>query len=568
MKRFVFFVFVSFSINAYSQFFDEAKYFIKFTDKNNSPYSISSPVEFLSQRAIDRRERYNIPIDETDLPVNQHYIDSVLQTGGMLLHRSKWFNAITISTADTSIVSNILDLHFVESVENTYPLFGSKKKPLDSISGTKNYETFLPFQENFFTANNSSETSMFDIKTLNYGYAYNQNTMIGIDYLHALGYIGEGMIIAVLDAGFYKVDELGVFDSLRADNRILGTKDYVMPNGNVYEEHTHGMAVLSIMAGNTPGMLIGTAPKASYWLLRSEDGATEYRIEEDNWVAAAEFADSLGADVFNTSLGYTVFNDTAQNYTYQDMDGNTARITIGSNIAASKGILVVSSAGNSGASPWKYISAPADGRKVLAVGAVDENKIYADFSSQGPSYDERVKPNVVAQGAETAVINSENNVSFSSGTSLSGPIIAGAIACLWQANPTFTNIEIMNAIEKSASLFPDSDSLYGYGIPNFAAANIILNRELKSTDEYPLILIYPVPFDSQVFIVFHSSKDQNIDIEIIDNLGKRIAIISNYFVIKGFNNISLTEIESVRKGVYHLRIITGEKSYSRKILKI
>jgi serine protease AprX len=542
------------------------KYRVEFKDKNNTTYSLSNPIDYLSNRAIQRRINQGIAIDSTDLPVNQTYINGVLSIGGTLLTKTKWFNAITIAVSDTTIIPAILALPYVAYVERTYPPFGRKtdKKQRPRFNIESYGDDFSLNYDNMLDAKFAQD--IFSIKTINYGAAYNQVNMIGVDYLHAIGFTGEGMVIAVLDAGFYDVDNLLVFDSLRSSGKILGTYDFVNPGGNVYTQNTHGMMVLSTMGANLPGQLVGTAPHASYWLLRTEDAPTEYRIEEDNWIAGAEFADSVGADIINSSLGYTEFYDPAQDYTYSDMDGNTARVTKGANMASSKGILVVNSAGNSGNSPWHYIGAPADGFDVLTIGAVDDNGIIADFSSRGPTFDGRTKPNVVAVGKGTQVVFSSGNIGPGNGTSFSGPIIAGAAACLWQAHPTLTNTQVKSFIEQSASKYPLYDTIYGYGIPNFAAAYVLVSRE--KVEEDPFILAYPNPFDDEVFIVFQSAMSQKVNVEIVDQRGKRISSKNNIQIEVGYNNISLDRLKGKSNGIYFLRIVTKNEVYVKRLMKM
>lgn len=552
------------SEGAYSQISLLAKYRIEFKNKNNTPYSISNPTAYLSPRAIQRRVNQGIAIDSTDIPVNQTYIDGVLQIGGICLTRSKWFNCITLALPDTTLIASIAALPYVNSVTRIYPQGGQKVRKTKRPNMQSADDELNMIQPNMLSAKTTNE--YFNIKAFNYGLGTNQATMIGIDYIHALGYSGQNMIIAILDAGFYMADSLAVFDSLWANNQILGTKDFVNPGNDVFDESTHGMAVLSIMGGNIPGQLVGTAPHAKYWLLRSEDGISEFRIEEDNWISAAEFADSAGADVINSSLGYTEFWDPSQNYTYADMNGNTARITKGANMATSKGIFVVNSAGNSGSSPWRYIGAPSDGFDVLGVAAVDENGYIASFSSHGPSSDGRVKPNVAAQGQSTAVVSSSGNITSGNGTSFSGPVVAGAVACLWQANPTLTNVQLKTFIEQSASLYPSWDTLYGYGIPNFAAAHVLVSQ--KEENEEPFILAYPNPFDDEIFIIFYSTSQQKISIEIVDNNGKKLTSREDIQLNTGYNNISLLQLKGKSQGMYFLRIITESETYVKKILKM
>ncbi|PCH67519.1 MAG: hypothetical protein COC01_05530, partial [Bacteroidetes bacterium] len=365
-------------ISSFSQdTFKYKKYWVHLTDKNSSSYSIHTPRQFLSPRAIARRSNQNIPIKVNDLPVSMLYIDSIKSSGVQIINRSKWFNAITIYVQDSSTLLNILNLCFVKKIA---PVGFSKRDP-----------------ENYLLEKTGKTHNFTDIKDEDYGLAFNQIEMLNGHMLHQAGYTGKGKLIAVLDAGFKNVDTIRAFDSVMTNNQIIATYNFVTGNDSVYNsKFSHGTSVLSTMASNWPGEIIGTAPQADYLLLISEDGESESIIEEDNWVAGAEFADSMGADILTTSLGYTVFNDASQNHTYSDMDGNTTRISVGSDIAASKGMLVVSAAGNKGGSSWNYIVAPADGDSVLSIGAVDVDRNYAAFSSVGPTFDGRIKPNVVS----------------------------------------------------------------------------------------------------------------------------------------------------------------------------
>ncbi len=318
--------------------------------------------------------------------------------------------------------------------------------------------------------------------------------------LHDMGYDGTGMTIAVLDAGFLHADTLRVFDSLWMNGQILGTKDFVSPQSpDIFGAHYHGAMVLSTMGGNWPGKMVGTAPHAHYWLLRSEDGGSEYLIEELNWVSAAEFADSVGADVINSSLGYTTFDNPSQNHTYADMDGNTTPITIGADMAVSKGMIVVNSAGNDGGSSWQYIDAPADGDSVFSIGAVTASGNYASFSSTGPTYDGRIKPNVVAQGSGSTIINPYNGlVSTGSGTSFSSPITAGMVACLWSAHPNKRTTQIMDAIQQSGSLAGNPNNQLGWGIPDYLAAHNLLSQPVTYNFSLHLKVFLGGPFNGSV----------------------------------------------------------------------
>lgn len=536
---------ICFTLSSFAQQ-DSIKYWIKLSDKNHNTFSVQNPQVFLSQEAIQRRLVQNIPIVENDLPVTQRYIDSILATGAKIHTRSKWLNAVTITTNDTAILKKVLNLPFVVNSQKVAKAKSDKK-----------------YSNNILLSDFQYSASKY---AFNYGPSYNQIQMLNGDVLHDLGYTGKGMIIAVIDAGFYRVDQLLAFIKLRDENRILSTWDFVDNEQNVYDDDTHGTSVLSTMAAFIPGLLIGTAPDASYILLRSEQAASELIIEEDNWIAAAEYADSAGADIINTSLGYSTFDDPSMDHTYADMDGNTTRITIAADIAASKGILVVNSAGNEGNSSWKYITAPADGDSVLAVGAVDSNGIYVTFSSIGPSFDGRVKPNVAAQGRHVVVttVGGDFPIQYVSGTSFASPILAGMAATLWSAHPEKKNMEIFNAIERSGNLYPDYNYFVGYGIPDFVYAHYILGGD-KFTNiedsEYPYI--FPNPFSEQFNLTFFN----NASIEIYDVLG-RLIFTQTYNYPAGRNyTVRVPEVQTLQSGVYFMRIESSGKTYVRKIVK-
>lgn len=531
------------------------KYWIQFTDKNNSSFSIAQPETFLSPRAIARRNKNKIAFQENDLPVNSFYIDSVLSTGVTLINKSKWFNAITISTADSTVLTKINSLSFVFTSQKIGKYirkdYGDiEYTPMDAS------KTVAPMLIN-------------QINTMDYGQSLNQIEMVNGECLHNDGFKGEGMVIAVLDAGFLNINTLPAFDSLWANRQILGTRDFVSGDSLVFEDNSHGMMVLSVMAANLPGKLIGTAPKANYWLLRTEDAGAEYIGEEDNWIAGAEFADSVGADIINTSLGYDTFDDASQNHTYADMNGNTARITIAADIAVSKGVLVVCSAGNEGNSKWKYISAPADGDSVLTVGAVDATRNYATFSSMGPSYDGRIKPDIAAQGQATVFASTSGDVQTGNGTSFSSPLIAGMMACLWQANPNSSAMELINVIQQSADQAAAPDFLKGYGVPNFCVANSLLSGiQPQEFTEDNLMKLFPIPCSNSLEFSFYSFLRQTITIDFFDIRGRSIKHEEKTLMNNSLNNYTITDLEGLDRGVYILNITSANKVYTRKVLKI
>jgi serine protease AprX len=521
------------------------KYFVRFTDKDNSPYSISDPLEYLSQRAIDRRADQGIPIHATDLPVNPQYLEGVEQAGADILNPSKWLNGVSVRADDPSIMEVIEGLPFVVSTtrisqSQTAAVKGQEK----SFFKNEIYDQAVP-------ANNFKSGSgiMYD-----YGLAFNQITMLNGDQMHDQGYRGQGLVIAVLDAGFIGTDTHPAFDSIWMNDQVLGTRDFVDGGEVTFTAHPHGTMVLGTMAANEPGEMIGTAPMASYWLLRSEDGGSEYIIEEYNWVTAAEFADSAGADIINSSLGYTTFNDPSQNHSYDDMDGNTTPITTGADFAASKGMLVVNSLGNDGNSSWYYLAAPSDGDSVMGVGAVDGNGNYASFSSHGPSADGRVKPNLAAQGSGVYTVDPWNTYTFSGGTSFSSPIMAGMSACLWQANPDMTNMEILSALQQSASQYTNPDDFLGYGIPDIMMANNILTIIDGPEGKNVEVAAYPNPFDDYIRIEVRT-LDAGLEksrVEVIDLAGK--VVISESF---DANKEKFLDTGRIPSGIYFMKVFGG-----------
>jgi hypothetical protein len=454
-------------------------YWVKLKDKKGTSFQVNHPEAFLSQRSIDRRLKQQIPIDDTDLPVSGVYLDSLKKLGLELVHTSKWLNGVTVRTSDTTLIKNVATLTFVEMVQLT--------KPANALKSAKS-----KFNE---------PEVRFDVSPADYGNAYSQLALSNGQYLHNKGFRGKGIQIGVLDAGFWHVNSITAFDSLRNSNRILGIRDFVDPKSNIYEQHTHGMSVLSTMGGNIPGTLVGTSPDASFYLFRSEDDNSEYPIEEDNWVAAAELADSVGVDVINSSLGYFEFDDPKMSHPYSDMNGHKTRVTQGANMAFQKGILVFTSAGNEGNTPWRHIIAPTDGENVISVGAVDKNGVRASFSSVGPAYGGAIKPNVAAVGWNTYLVTSSGVIGYSSGTSFSSPVLTGMGACLLQANPQASVKQLKLAIEQSASMYLAPDSLLGYGIPDFQKADQILkNTGVKTLEAGSSWVVSPNPVSDYIII--------------------------------------------------------------------
>lgn len=552
MKKFLSIYLVLFS--AIQVFAQSDKYVVYFTDKNGSPYSIANPSAYLSPRAIQRRAIQNIPIQTDDLPVNQTYINQVSALGVTVLNVSKWFNAISIQTADTNKLNSVKNLPFVVGTQVMNRQHKAKKEePISKFD----FETKLPSIVS--TANRTA--------SLNYGQAFNQIQMLGGDLLHDLGFQGQGMVIAVLDAGFTDVDNMIVFDSLRAGNQILGTRNFVEGGTFVYGFNSHGTSVLSTMGANIPGTFIGTAPKASYYLIRTEDVSSETPIEEFNWLSGVEYADSVGADVINSSLGYTTFDNPALNHTYADQNGHTNISARAASRCASKGIVVVVAAGNEGSSFFHYISSPADADSILAIGAVDGQGNYAGFSSTGPSYDGRIKPDVAAQGSGTTVAYPGGNIGGGSGTSFASPVTAGMVACLRQAQPSINYLQIIAGIKQSASQYANPDSLKGYGIPNFNLANLLISGiKVNDKTSYGLQNVFPNPFSNQLEFIYNSPENQDLQVQLVDLSGRIVFDATQKVYGRNFNLIQL-ESSAIAKGFYTLRVTGNQGKFEKKVVK-
>lgn len=485
-------------------------YRISLSDKNNSPYSISNPSVFLSQRALDKRARFNIAITEQDFPVNPQYIQQIkaIDANIQVLCTSKWMNTVTIYCPDSTKPATISALPFVTNVLPVadYDLQGMKKQ-------------LQTFENNYVSiVSNPAKDSMAD---LDYGEGYRQIALHNGHLLHKEGFLGNGMLIAVFDAGWAGVDTSIYFHPLFENGQILGTRDLIPGHSNVFNGHYHGTIVTSTMAILTEGTLVGTAPKANYFFIRSEHPVSEELIEEDFWAQAAEIADSLGADVVNSSLGYTTFRDFPQgDFTYEDMDGVTSIASRAATILGQKGVVVCASAGNEGTNPWYHIGHPADAFDILAVGAANVMGHIAGFSSRGPSYDGRVKPDITSVGVNTTCIWPDDRLGEADGTSLACPVAAGLCACLWQALPEKTASEIMQIVRESSSCYNNPNDSLGYGIPDFYAA--YQNHAHDGVPEHiiPTAHIFPNPCTNQFNI---SSREDNIDrVELFSIDGKLV----------------------------------------------
>jgi len=518
---------------------------VYFKDKPNAPFYLEHPLEMLSQRSIDRRTNQGIALDIQDVPVHQEYIDQISnQASIQIMAKSKWLNALHVRGSQ-SAVNSLLSLSFVERVDfadnaldnqTIMPKIAfTKKKPEKSVRTTR-------VQDNF-----------------SYGVSGNQIQMLNGHLLHQQDFTGSGKIIAVLDAGFPGVNTAQPFERLRNNNQILGGYNFVDRNEDFYSRGSHGTLVLSTMGGFRENQLVGTAPDASYYLFITEDVGSENPVEESYWVEAAETADSLGVDVINTSLGYFGYDNPNYSYTYADIDGNTSFIARAANVAFSRAMVVVASAGNSGASANPNIGTPADAENVLAIGAVDANEGYVAFSSVGPTADERIKPDVVAQGFQAVVSGVNGDITTASGTSFSGPIIAGMVASLWQALPWATNAQIVNFIKQSSDQFEFPDDNRGYGVPDFQLALSIAQLSVPETNNGKFSL-YPNPFGDRINVSFPVNST-NADMILYNGLGQTIV------KQKITSENTFINLENLASGLYFYKIISQGSSQSGKIVK-
>ena len=489
---------------------DATCYRIYLSDKNNTPYSIDNPSEYLSQRAIDKRERFNIPITEQDLPINPEYKQQILALHPRMqpLAVSKWMNTFTVYCPDSTVVPQILNLPFVDSIMavGAYILNDAPSAKIPEIQPSIVQNTLIPTKN-----------------SLDYGYGFGQIAFHNGHLLHEAGFLGEGMLIAVIDGGFYGIETISFFQEMVNDGRFYGhyslMPDFMDTWISGWSE-IHGTLVTSAIAANTSGELIGTAPAASYALIHTEWVGSEELVEEDFWANGAEIADSIGADVINSSLGYRSFPDFPQSdITYADMDGLNSIASRCATILGQKGVIVCIAAGNDGDNQYYHIGRPADAVDILCVGASTVDSVIAGFSSHGPSYDGRVKPDITSVGVNTYCYYPENLLITENGTSLATPVATGLCACLWQAMPQYTASEMMQIIRENSHLYNHPNTEYGYGIPDFYKA---YTTHVGINDYNPLkISVYPNPVTDQLNIV---NPDGNIQTVTLYNTSGQLVL--------------------------------------------
>ena len=522
-------------------------YWVQFTDKNESPYSIDNPEEYLSARALQRRANLGIAIDEYDIPVNPQYLEAVAGCGVTLLNPSKWLNGVSVYTSDASAIEAINALPFVETVRNC---------PND-LRAQEIKERWMAIEQKPVSFSRSMNGY--------YGGAETQVRQLNVDMLHDSGYDGSGVVVAVLDGGFVGTDSHSCFDNMREEGRLLGVRDFVYGSTSVYSQSSHGTSCLSTMAAYDPNNMVGTAPKASYYLFHTEDGNSENIIEEYNWVSGAEYADSLGVDVCSTSLGYIDFDMAQWDHPFEHYDGHTAPMSIGAEIAASRGMICMNSAGNEGEGVCT-LGIPADAEHILSVGAVDAEGSRAWFSSVGPTYDGRIKPDVMAMGEETFVATGNSywgeNYYTGSGTSFSCPVLAGAVACLRQARPYASVQEICDAVRSCGNRADNPDSYYGYGNPDFSKAlGVLAIEEPVGNTPANILTVYPNPATDMVHVKLNDAH--KAELTVFDITGRKLFT----YTLNGLNHTTLEQhFNSLDSCVYVINAVSDAGCQSIKLV--
>ncbi|HEY0743081.1 MAG TPA: S8 family peptidase [Chryseosolibacter sp.] len=533
------FLVVCFLVLSLSGFAQVNRYMVFFKDKTGTPFSVSNPNQFLSDKAIERRVKQEIAISEQDLPVTPAYTQGVAQTGADVFFATRWLNGVLVQ-CDASLITSVLALPFVTRVEFV--------APQQRLQKTGRLKGLFRIRE--------SEPGGAQTRT--------QLSMLGIPEMHADGFHGEGVTIALLDGGFPGVNTIAPFQEMFAEGRYndVVSHDFVRNTGNVFQYDDHGTKVLSVIAADIPDQFTGGASQANFQLYVTEDGSSEYRIEEYNWLFAAERADSAGVDIISSSLGYYDFDLANMNYSTAQMDGKTAIVTQAAQLAAARGIIVVTSAGNEGNIPsWRIITAPADGVDVVAVANVNAQGVASPSSSRGPSSDQRIKPDLAALGSGVTIIQQSGAVGSASGTSLAAPLITSLIAGVWQKYPDYTAKEIVAALKKTASRSGNPDNVIGYGIPSYVRLSDYFDRQGEASFD-----VYPNPaFDTLTISPADPDEIPSCKIELISRLGQIITTDEVSFTWA--NNAFRADISDLSSGIYFVRLTTPDRKFVYRIVK-
>lgn len=530
------------------------RYAVFYKYKPQDGLNLDQPQDFLTDRALLRRAKEGVAVDSTDLPVTQRYVDEVYQLSHYILYQSKWLNASLIVT-DMEGAKSISELPFVEKVE----LVG--KGYIPNPNARIGRRLFVSTTAKVCPPGGKAERTLA-AQELPSDF---QNSLLGIDFMHEEGFKGKGIRIAVFDAGFPGTDNASPLSHLLSNNQLVAQKDFVRPwNQNVFTDNQHGTNVLSLIAAVETESFIAGAPEAEYFLAMTEEVATEYRIEEYNWLRAAEYADSIGVDIINSSLGYYDFDDPEMNYSSGQLDGKTAVITQAANIASSKGILVVNSVGNYGPNEPSIV-APADSPNVLAIGSVNQSLEVSNFSSRGPTGDGRIKPDLAAFGNGVAILRSNGNVGFANGTSFSAPQITALAAGLWQSKPEWTRAELIENLLRSASQYENPDNLLGYGIPNFREA---LYGEILSVEENGEVIpwkVFPNPMEGNKLTIYFGSS-LSAEFSLIDLNGKTL---QNQSLSRNTAKDPYElQLEGIRPGMYIIQMQDGKLIKQQKLIRL
>ena len=517
---------------------ESAMYRLHLKDKGNPPFSLANPDDFLSSKSIERRIRQGLPVDSFDLPLDPAYIEAISETGVTVRTYSKWVKTIVVHLTDLEILPLLENLPFVDSLYCVW-----KGNLPEKIWVQADIPTVPDFRQSTINS---------------YGEGFTQIALNNGHLLHNAGFRGKGLAIAVLDGGFINADKIEYFNQ----ERIKEVKNFSHEISDILREgDDHGTRVLSCMLSEKSGEMVGTAPESDYYLFRTEVIDEEFPVEEDYWIAALEYADSLGIDIVTCSLGYSTFDDVSMNHEQEQLNGLTIPISIAANLAASRGMLLFNSAGNEGNKDWEKVNFPADAKHIITVGGIDKDSIRSSFSSLGLTADKRIKPDLMAMGSGVSVIDYSGKVKNSNGTSFSTPILAGLAACLWEALPNLNSFAMLDLLRESGNHFQNPDSLMGYGIADVYKAYLSKQTGVGRTSiSSEPVYISINPADNRLYINLINSEQYNrCVLDIYTPLGIRMLSVSD---LSGSIDIS-----SLPKGVYIACLRIGYKQWVRKLIK-
>ncbi|MHC1736811.1 MAG: S8/S53 family peptidase [Ignavibacteriaceae bacterium] len=533
-----------------------------FTDKGENTESLfANPQSVVSERSLKRRAKV-MPLDKLisfdDLPVEDAYVSQLESHGFSVKQKSRWFNGVS-GFVRKSDIRNFASLDFVSKIDIVWQL---KKDYSKNLNETESGSGYTP------------STQPEGVFSLNYGASFDQLNQINVPAVHNLGITGENVYVTVLDAGFGLLSH-EAFDSVN----IIAAYDFVNNDPGVGDstdmgEGSHGTQTLSTIGGYKQGQLIGPAYGATYILAKTENTDSETPIEEDNWIAALEWADSIGTDVTSTSLGYIGFDAPYTSYTWMSMNGNTCRITIGADLAAGKGIVVLNSAGNEGFDPTNNtLGAPSDGDSVIAVGGVRPTGERNSFSSVGNTVDGRIKPDIMARGSSVVVASPYSPDQYSpyaSGTSFACPLAAGVAVLVLQKNPTLTPMQVREALRMTAGNFATPNREMGWGILN--ALNAINYFPITSAkddnlelDKFALSQNYPNPFNPGTTISYTIPQSGFVTLRIYDVLGNEVRRVVEKEQLAGEYDITFNAGNLV-SGIYFYTLSSGDNSVTKKMI--